>query len=161
MTLIVATVVVIALLVAALAIFLFMIGGLLKRTADTLDNCSQSVKNIAYQAKELGPSIERINETGGTVVGALPLLCDAAESIGVAKSAPYVDPSEDPYPAPSPAPAAAAPPAPRPATLAVAPATSSAAPGPAPAAVATAARPSSVGYLDGDEPRGTLGYLDA
>ncbi|MGH3782730.1 MAG: hypothetical protein ACRDRO_19460 [Pseudonocardiaceae bacterium] len=149
MTLIVSTVVVIALLVAALAIFLFIIGVQLNYTADNLDDCAQNVRNIAYQAKEIGPAIERINETGATVVGALPLLCDAAERIGIAKSAPYVDPSEAPYSAPS-------------ATrTTVTSETPSAAPSPASAAAATASPPSSVGYLDRYAPRGSLGYLDA
>lgn len=106
MTLIFLTIVVIALTIAVLAIFLFAIGALLNRTANNLDDCAQNVKNIAYQAEVIGPAIERINETGGTVVGALPLLCDAAERIGVAKSAPYIDPSETPYSAPSSTPAA-------------------------------------------------------
>jgi HAMP domain-containing protein len=145
MTLLVLTVVVIALLVATLAIFLFVIGVLLNRTADNLADCVHSVKNVANQAKVLGPAIERINETGGTVVGALPLLCDAAERIGVAKSAPYVDPSEAPYSAPS-----------------SAPTVTSEAPHPAHSAVpAVAASPGGVGYLDADGPRGSLGYLDA
>jgi HAMP domain-containing protein len=143
MTLIVLTIVVIALMIAVLAIFLFAIGALLNRTANNLDDCAQNVKKIAYQAEVIGPAIERINETGGTVVGALPLLCDAAERIGVAKSAPYIDPSENPYPAPSSTPsvvtheAAATPEIPR------------------------SASSRGVGYLDGDGARGSLGYLDA
>jgi HAMP domain-containing protein len=152
MTLIVLTVVVIALLIAVLAIFLFAIGVLLNRTADSLDDCAQNVKNISYHAEVIGPAIERINETGGTVVGALPLLCEAAEQIGIAKSAPYVDPSEvpppAPYSAPSPAPSAVTHGAPRVASHA------------APAAAA-AAPARSVGYLDEDEGGGNLGYLDA
>lgn len=94
MILIVLTVVVIALLIAVLAIFLFRIGVLLSRTANDLDDCAQNVKNISYQAEVIGPGIVRINETGTTVLGALPLLCDGAESVAVAKGAPYVDPSE-------------------------------------------------------------------
>ena len=154
MTLIVLTVVVIALLIAVLAIFLFAIGALLNRTANNLDDCAQNVKNIAYQAEAIGPGIERINETGGTVLGALPLLCEAAERIGVAKSAPYVDPSEDHYyySAPSPAPSAPSP---------VTSAAPHAAPYAAPAAV-PAAPSRGVGYLDEDEDGhgGNLGYLD-
>ncbi|HKR51028.1 MAG TPA: hypothetical protein VJT72_15865, partial [Pseudonocardiaceae bacterium] len=88
MTLIVLTVVVIALLIAVLAFFLFRIGALLNHTADNLDDCAQNVKNIAYQAKAIGPGVMRINETGTTVLGALPLLCDGAESVAVAKGAP-------------------------------------------------------------------------
>ena len=101
MTLISLSVVVIALFIAVLAIFLFTIGVLLNRTADNLDDSLQSVKKIAGQTAAIGSAIERINTTGGTVVGALPLLCEAAESIAVAKSAPYVDPSAAPSPVPS------------------------------------------------------------
>ncbi|MGA8518230.1 MAG: hypothetical protein WB735_08835 [Pseudonocardiaceae bacterium] len=156
MTLIVSTVVVIALLIAALAIFLFMIGVQLNRTADNLDDCSRNVKNIAYHAKVIGPGVVRINETGTTVLGALPLLCDGAESVAVAKGAPYSDPSDAPSrAAPAAAPAAAPEAAPAAATAA--------APVTAPVAARVAA-PSMVpslgiGYLDGE--RGSLGYLDA
>ena len=155
MTLIVLTVVVIALLIAVLAIFLFAIGVLLNRTADSLDDCAQNVKNISYHAEVIGPAIERINETGGTVVGALPLLCEAAEQIGIAKSAPYVDPSEAPppapYSAPYPAPSAVTHRAPRVASHAA----------PAAPAAAPAAPARGVGYLDEDGGGGNLGYLDA
>jgi HAMP domain-containing protein len=152
MTLIVLTVVVIALLVAVLAIFLFVIGSLLNRTAGNLDECAQNVQNIVRQAEVIGPAIERINETGGTVVGALPLLCDGAERVGVAKGAPYSDPSEVSYSAPS----YSAPSAPSAAPTTV----SSAAPA-APAAAVTAPSSQGVGYLDEDAPRGSLGSMDA
>ncbi|MGH3777222.1 MAG: hypothetical protein ACRDRR_16085 [Pseudonocardiaceae bacterium] len=139
MTLIVLTVVVIAALIAVLAIFLFMLGVLLNRTANNLDDCAQNVKKIATQAKDIGPGVKRINETGTTVVGALPLLVEAAESIGVAKGAPYVDPdAQYSYSAPYSAPSEA----------------SHAAPSPVPA---TSSR--GVGYLD--RAGGNLGYLDA
>jgi HAMP domain-containing protein len=141
MTLIVLTVVVIALLIAVLAIFLFAIGTLLNRTADNLDDCAQNVKKIAYQAEVIGPGVVRINETGTTVLGALPLLCDGAESVAVAKGAPYVGPSEDSYSAPS-SPSSAV--------------TTSKA-----SAVVPAASSRGVGYLDEDGARGNLGYLDA
>jgi hypothetical protein len=42
MTLVVLTIAVITLIVAALAVSLFTIGGLLNRTADNLDDCEQS-----------------------------------------------------------------------------------------------------------------------
>lgn len=141
MVLVASTVAVIALLIAALAIFLFRIGVLLNRTADDLDDCSHNVTKVAHQAQVIGPAIERINETGTTVVGALPLLCDDAERIGVAKGAPYADPSEAPHSAPSPAPIAA---------------TSEA---PARASV-NADSPQRIGYLDEAGPRGSLGLLD-
>jgi len=151
MMLIVLTVVVVALLVAALATFLFTIGVQLNRTAGNLEDCAQNVKKIAHQAGAIGPGVVRINETGTTLIGALPLLCDGAERIGVAKGAPYVDPSETPYSAPSAAPTTVTSEAP-----AAAP---SAAPFGAPVAVGAAS--SQVGYLDDGGPRGSLGYMDA
>jgi uncharacterized protein YoxC len=74
MTLVFLSVVVIALLIAVLAIYLFVLGVLLNRTADNLDDSLQNVRTIAEQAEVIGPAVERINGTGGVVVGALPLL---------------------------------------------------------------------------------------
>jgi hypothetical protein len=96
MTLIVLTVVVIALLIAVLAIFHLRVGILLNRTVDDLDGCAQNVKNISYQADVIEPGVVRINETGTRAIGALPLLCVGAESVAVAKRSPYVDPSTAP-----------------------------------------------------------------
>jgi hypothetical protein len=151
MTLIVLTVVVIVLLIAALGIFLFRIGMLLNRTADGLADCVQNVEKVARQAEVIGPGIERINEIGTRVVGALPLLCDGAERIGVAKGAPYVDPSEARHSAPSAASTAVT-------SEAIAAPNSVT---PAAPAVASAAPSRGVGYLDDDGPRGSLGLLDA
>jgi hypothetical protein len=95
MTLVILTVVVIALLIAALAIYLFMIGVLLNRTADNLDDSLRNVRTIAEQAKVVGPAVERINETGGALVGALPLLVECAERIG-AEPAPRAAPAAAP-----------------------------------------------------------------
>lgn len=168
MILVVLTVVVIALLIAVLAIFLYVIGRLLNRTANNLDDCSQNVKNIAYHAEAIRPGVTRINETGTTVIGALPLLCEGAERIGIAKGAPYYDPSDPPFytdsssePEPAAAPAAVATAAPAAAPAAAPPAApSSVTPKAAPAAPAASAptRSGGVGYLDED--RGHLGYLD-
>lgn len=151
MMLIVLTVVVIALMIAVLAIFLFVIGMLLNRTADNLDDCAQNVKKIAHQAEVIGPAIGRINETGTTVIGALPLLCEAAELIGVAKSAPYIDPSEAPPPVSYRAPSHAAPSRTAPSST---PSTTS-------YAVSSSAPVRGVGYLDEDGGGGNLGYLDS
>ena len=158
MLLVTLTVVVIALLIAVLAIFLFAIGALLNRTANNLDDCAQNVKNISYQAEVIGPGIERINTTGTTVIGALPLLVEGAEKVGEAKGAPYVDPDAPRSvirPAPYSAPAAAS----------RAPAATAVTPAPAPSHAATATVPAAttdqrgVGYLDDD--RGNLGYMDS
>jgi hypothetical protein len=81
MILIVLTVVVVGLLIGVLAIFLFMIGVLLNRIADNLDDCLQNVKKIAVQAEVIIPDVARINQTGGVVAGALPLLVGGAEAV--------------------------------------------------------------------------------
>ncbi len=87
MTLVILTVVVIALLIAVLAVFLFAIGVLLNRIADNLDDCLGNVKTIAGQADAIIPGVGRINQTGGVVAGALPLLIGGAEGVA-AKLAP-------------------------------------------------------------------------
>jgi uncharacterized membrane protein len=81
MILVVLTVVVIGLLIAVLAIYLFMIGVLLNRIADNLDDCLGNVKTIAQHAEVIIPGVEHINRTGGVVAGALPLLYGGAERI--------------------------------------------------------------------------------
>ncbi|HEY6422410.1 MAG TPA: hypothetical protein VIY28_04010 [Pseudonocardiaceae bacterium] len=88
MTLVVLTVFVIALLIAVLAVYLFIVGVLLKRTADNLDDCADNVHKIAGQAKVIGPGVVRINRSGGDLAGALPLLYEAAESIGAEPATP-------------------------------------------------------------------------
>jgi hypothetical protein len=137
MTIIFLTVIVIALTIAILAIFLFTIGVTLKRTADDLVDCLDNVKTIRHQAEGIGPAIERINQTGSTVVGAMPLLCEGAENVAVAKSAPYSDPHDPPVAVSAGAPSAEPPVA---------------------AAAPSAVPPQGVGYLD-EEGRGE-GYLD-
>lgn len=93
MTLVFLSVVVIALLIAVLAIYLFTIGVLLNRTADNLDDSLQNVRTIAEQAEVIGPAVERINGTGGVVVGALPLLCEGADRIVSQPTAPAAAPA--------------------------------------------------------------------
>jgi hypothetical protein len=88
MTLIILTVVVIALLIAVLAIYLLVIGVLLNRIADNLDDCLVNVKTIAKHAEVIIPGVEHINRTGGRVAGALPLLYGGAERIAAKVSPP-------------------------------------------------------------------------
>jgi hypothetical protein len=57
MALDVSTVVVIALLIAALAICLFVIGALRNGTADNLGDCVQNMKTIRYQAAAIWPAV--------------------------------------------------------------------------------------------------------
>jgi hypothetical protein len=80
-TLVILTVIDIVLLVAGLAFYLFWVGTLLTRIAGNLEECAELVRTIVGHAKLIGPGIEHINETGGVVAGALPLLYGMAESI--------------------------------------------------------------------------------
>lgn len=89
MSLILLSVLVIGLLIAVLAIYLFVIGQLLHNIADNLDDCLGSVKTILDHAQVIVPAVEHINRTGGVVAGALPLLYGGADRIA-AKLAPPV-----------------------------------------------------------------------
>ena len=82
-TLVVLTVVDIALLIAGLAIYLWIVGGQLNRVATNLEECSEIVWTIVGDAEKIGPGVESINHTGGVVAGALPLLYGMAEDIVV------------------------------------------------------------------------------
>jgi hypothetical protein len=79
--LVVLTVIDIVLLIAGLAVYLFWVGSLLTRIAGNLEECSEIVETIVDHAKLIGPGVEHINETGGVVAGALPLLYGMAEGI--------------------------------------------------------------------------------
>lgn len=82
-TLVVLTVVDIVLLIAGLAIYLFIVGSQLTRVAGKLEECSQLVWSVKTNAEPIKPGLERINNTGGVVAGALPLLYGMAEGIVV------------------------------------------------------------------------------
>jgi hypothetical protein len=79
--LVVWTVVVIALLIAGLAFFLYWVGTLLTRIAGNLEEAFGTAARIVGDAKLIGPGVEHINQTGGVVAGALPLLYGMAEEI--------------------------------------------------------------------------------
>jgi hypothetical protein len=79
--LVVFTVIDIVLLIAGLAFYLFWVGSLLNRIAANLEECAQTVRTIVDHARLIGPGVEHINETGGVVAGALPLLYGMAEGI--------------------------------------------------------------------------------
>ncbi|OLT17495.1 hypothetical protein BJF78_36675 [Pseudonocardia sp. CNS-139] len=68
--LVVLTVVVIALLIAGLAIYLFWVGSLLQNVATNLEACDESVQKINKDAELIGPGVEHINRSGATVAGA-------------------------------------------------------------------------------------------
>jgi hypothetical protein len=80
-TLVVLTVVAIVLLIAGLAFYLYWAGTLLTRIAGNLEACGGLVRTIAGHAEQIGPGVEHINQTGGVVAGALPLLYGMAEEI--------------------------------------------------------------------------------
>jgi hypothetical protein len=92
MTLILLTVVVIGALIATLALYLFIIGVLLNRIANNLDDCLGNVKTIVGHAEVVIPAVEHINRTGGVVSGALPLLYGGAEKIQAKLAAPVPAP---------------------------------------------------------------------
>ncbi len=79
--LVVWTVIVIALLIAGLAFFLYWVGTLLTRIAGNLEEAFGTAATIVGHAKLIGPGVEHINQTGGVVAGALPLLYGMAEEI--------------------------------------------------------------------------------
>jgi hypothetical protein len=79
--LVILTVVDIVLLVAGLAFYLFWVGTLLTRIAGNLEECADLVRTIVGHAKLIGPGVGHINQTGGVVAGALPLLYGMAEEI--------------------------------------------------------------------------------
>jgi hypothetical protein len=81
MTLVVVTVAVVGLLIAALAIYLFMVGAALNHTAGNLSDCVQNVWIIAGQARVIGPGVKRLNKTGADLLAAMSLLVDGAEGV--------------------------------------------------------------------------------
>ena len=80
-TLVVCTVIVIAALIAGLAVYLYIVGSQLTRIAGNLEECSDLVAKIDADAAAVRPGLESINETGGVIAGALPLLYGMAEGI--------------------------------------------------------------------------------
>ena len=79
--LVVFTVIDVLLLIAGLAFYLFWTGTLLTRIAGNLEECAETVRTIVGHARLIGPAVEHINQTGGVVAGALPLLYGMAEEI--------------------------------------------------------------------------------
>jgi hypothetical protein len=80
-TLTVLSVVVIVLLIAGLAVYLYIVGSQLDRIAANLEECSVLVRTIERNAQVIEPGVEHINHTGGVIAGALPLLYGMAEGI--------------------------------------------------------------------------------
>jgi hypothetical protein len=88
--LVVLTVLVIVALIAGLAVYLYWAGTLLDRIGAKLEGAAGLVRGIVADAELIGPGVEHINQTGGVVAGALPLLYGMAEGIvtGVTPRAP-------------------------------------------------------------------------
>jgi hypothetical protein len=82
-TLIVLSVIDIALLIAGLAFYLFVVGTQLTRVATNLEECYEIAGTIVANAAVIEGGLEQINRTGGIVAGALPLLYGMAEGIVV------------------------------------------------------------------------------
>ena len=80
-TLVVLSVVDIVLLIAGLAIYLYIVGGQLARIATNLEECAEIVQAIGRNAAPIMQDVQHINRTGGVVAGALPLLYGMAEQI--------------------------------------------------------------------------------
>ncbi|GAY11161.1 hypothetical protein [Pseudonocardia sp. N23] len=78
---IVLTVVVIVLLIAGLAFYLYWVGTLLTGIATNLEVADEAVAQVNRDAALIGPGVEHVNRSGGTVAGALPLLYGFAEKI--------------------------------------------------------------------------------
>jgi hypothetical protein len=71
----------IVLLIAGLAGYLFVVGSQLGKIATNLEGCADTVRRINRNAEVIVPGVGHINETGGVVAGALPLLYTMAEGI--------------------------------------------------------------------------------
>jgi hypothetical protein len=80
-TLVLLSVVDIVLLIAGLAIYLYVVGTQLTRIAGNLEECSDLVASIGRNAAPIMQDVRHINRTGGVVAGALPLLYGMAEQI--------------------------------------------------------------------------------
>lgn len=92
--LIVLSVVLIALFIAALAIYLFIVGTQLGRVATNLEESFDLAVQVVGNAKLIDPGLEHINRTGGVVAGALPLLYGMAEAIVVGVTPRAPEPAE-------------------------------------------------------------------
>jgi hypothetical protein len=75
------TVIDIVLLIAGLAIYLWIVGGQLTRVGTLLEECSELVWDVKRHAEVIDAGLGSINSTGRVIAGALPLLYDMGESI--------------------------------------------------------------------------------
>ena len=96
--LVVLSVVAIAVLVAELAIYLFVVGSQLDRVGAQLEEAAQVVEAIKRNAEPIESGLERINSSGRVIAGALPLLSGMAE--GIVVGATY-EPTQETEPVPA------------------------------------------------------------
>jgi hypothetical protein len=82
-TQVILSVLVIVLLIAGLAFYLYVVGSQLTRVATNLEACAELVRTVERNASVIQPGVEQINHTGGVIAGALPLLYGMAEGIVV------------------------------------------------------------------------------
>lgn len=75
------TVIDIVLLIAGLAIYLWIVGSQLTRVATVLEECSDLVAEVKKNAEVIEQGLVGINSTGKVIAGALPLLYGMAEGI--------------------------------------------------------------------------------
>jgi hypothetical protein len=87
----------IALLIAGLAVYLFIVGGQLNRIATNLEESYATAGEIVGHAALIDPGLDHINRTGGVVAGALPLLYGMAE--GIVRGATWTPKTDDRAPA--------------------------------------------------------------
>ncbi|CAB4342300.1 MAG: hypothetical protein F2839_05720 [Actinobacteria bacterium] len=80
-SLIVWTVIDIVALIAGLAVYLFIVGTQLTRVANNLEDAADLVWAIKKDAEPIAGGLTMINNTGGIVAGALPLLYGMGEGI--------------------------------------------------------------------------------
>ena len=71
----------VALLIAGLAIYLYIVGSQLKKVAINLEESADLVWAIKKDAELIEPGLTSINSTGRVVAGALPLLYGMGEGI--------------------------------------------------------------------------------
>ena len=71
----------IVLLIAGLAIYLYIVGSYLRRIATVLETCSSLVWDVKRNAEVIDAGLGSINNTGRVIAGALPLLYDMGERI--------------------------------------------------------------------------------
>jgi hypothetical protein len=79
--LVVLTVLVIVALIAGLAFYLYWAGTLLDRVGASLEGAAGIVRAIKEDAELIGPGVEHVNQAGGVVAAALPLLYGMAEQV--------------------------------------------------------------------------------